>query len=161
MKKISQWSWLLLNSEVVNECQPSVDWAEKYSLLKGSNVGKIRLWLLCLQHSMPYNGFFLCDIHLWCQFMNAFSCRLFAQKHSLMASSGSVQRVSLTDEEQRLVETDNESNAPENQEWFRGCTVFYTLPRWRLFTILYLLLLIDVIVTNALWLTGVCVMFMW
>lgn len=75
-----------------------------------------------------------------------------------MASNGTVQRINLTDDEQRLIGEDD-SNAPENQEWFRGCRVFYTLPTWRLSTFLRLALLMDIIITNALWLTGIHVTF--
>lgn len=63
------------------------------------------------------------------------------------------QRVELTDEE-RLIVNEDGADAPENQEWFRGCSVYYTLPSMRLSNLLICLLLIDLVLCNALWLTG-------
>jgi len=64
------------------------------------------------------------------------------------------QRVSLNADEEALLDECLSSEDYTNEEWYKQCTVHYTLPQWRASLFLKLILLCDLIATCTLWLTG-------
>jgi len=64
-----------------------------------------------------------------------------------------INRAELTEEEAQLL-ANSDSKCLEDQEWFKGCRVYYTLPFLRLTTFNNVVLICDIIATGVLWIIG-------